>query len=46
MTQRTHLNATKTVSACCVWVPKTFLKNKEATVVPDSRMSFFEVALR
>ena len=41
----TYLSATNTVSTCWAWVPKTFLKNKEATVVPDSRISFFEDAL-
>lgn len=41
-----HLKATNAVSAFWACAPNTFSKNSEATVVPDSKMSDFEAALR
>ena len=40
-----YLKATKTVSAFCAFFPNTLSKNREATVVPEFRMSAFEDAL-
>jgi hypothetical protein len=40
-----YLKATKTVSAFCAFVPNTLSKNRDATVVPDFRMSAFDDAL-
>ena len=42
---RSHLKATKTVSAFCAFVPNTLSKNRDATVVPEFRMSAFDDAL-